>query len=318
MPQRDDPKPSHEGRAGDDLQKIAGIGSTLAQRLWNAGILTYDDLARRNPKEIAAAAGISAERIASQNWTGQARELAGAPPEASVPRQHYATFHVEFLLESDDRVRRTKVHHHQTDARDAWAGWDEEKLLAFLRARVPLPAAGTPADAPVPESAGTQTTDQAAASVPAEPTSQPPPSRRERPPSWSLSIEELAAVRGDQRSYSWGPGEPNSVRLTMRINPAGPLSHDTFDYSATIEARALGGRDRSLLGTSQGTIRISDPLSVKVTGPALPVGQYRLVSIVEIYPAGHSPEEPPLHSQGVSGDLLRVADDPPGSAPAVA
>jgi hypothetical protein len=318
MSQRDDPKPSRAGQSGDDFQKIAGIGSTLAQRLWNAGILTYDDLARRDPKEIAAVAGISAERIASQNWTGQARELAGPPPEASDSRQHYAAFHVEFLLESDNRVRRTKVRHHQTDIRDTWAGWDEERLLTFLRAHIPLPVEETPADAPVPEPAHTQTPDQAPASVPAGPASRPSPSGAERPPSWSLSIDELAPVRGDQRSYARGPREASSVRLTMRITPAGPLSHDTFDYSATIAARAFGGRDRSPLGTAQGAIRVGDPLSVKVTGPALPVGQYRLVATVDIYAAGHSPAEPSLHSQGVSGDLMQVADNPLGSAPAVA
>jgi hypothetical protein len=98
-------------------------------------------LEQRTPEEIAAilpsTAGISAERIASQ-----ARELAERPPEASVPRQHYAAFYIEFLLESDNSVRGTRVHHHQTDVREAWAGWDEEKLLTFLRDRIPLSAEG--------------------------------------------------------------------------------------------------------------------------------------------------------------------------------
>jgi hypothetical protein len=326
MPQRDDPKPSRTGPSGDDFQKIAGIAAVRAQRLWNAGILTYDDLAHRSPEEIAAATGVSAERIVSQNWTGQARELAGTPPEASVPQQHYATFHVEFLLESDNSVRRTKVRHHQTDMRDTWAGWDEGRLLTFLRSRIPLPAAEAPADVPGPETAHPQAPDRAPdqapdqppASVPAEPANRPSPPGAERPSSWSLSIDELTPVRGDQRSYTLGPGEASSVRLTMRIAPAGPLSHDTFDYSATIAARPFGGRDRSPLGTMQGTIRVGDPLSIKVTGPALPIGQYRLVATVDIYAAGHSPSEPSLHSQGVSGDPVRVADDPLGSAPAVA
>jgi Helix-hairpin-helix domain len=318
MPQRDDPKPSSPGQSGDDFQKITGIGPTLAQRLWNAGILTYDDLARRGPEDIAAIAGTSAERIASQNWTGQARELAEHRPEASVPRQHRDTFHVEFLVESDNCVLHTKVRHHQTDASDDWPGWDEEKLLAFLRARVPLPAPSTPAEPPGPESAPAQAPDQESPSVPAPPTSQPSPPASERPPSWSLSIEELAPVREGQHSYIREPGEPNSVRLTMRISPAGKLSHDTFDFSATIAARTFGGRERLTLGTTQGTIRVSDPISVEVAGPALPVGDYRLVATVDVYPARHSPGEPPLHSQGISGDLMHVADPPPGSAPAVA
>src|SRR5215472_18977173 len=149
MTQRGDPKSSSAGRPGDDFRKIDGVGPRFEQRLWDAGIFTYKDLARRTPEEIAAVlapmAGISPERIASQ-----ARELAESPPEASVPRQHYAAFHIEFLLESDNSVRGTRVHHHQTDAREAWAGWDADKLLTFLRDRMPLPAAATRADAPDP------------------------------------------------------------------------------------------------------------------------------------------------------------------------
>ena len=147
MTQRGDHKPGRAGRSGDDFRKIDGIGRVFEQRLWDAGIFRYDDLARRTPEEIAAVlapmAGISPEHIASQ-----ARELAGPPSGASAPRQHYAAFHVEFLLESDNSVRRTKVHQHQTDARDAWPGWDAERLLSFLRDRIPLPAAATPAGAP--------------------------------------------------------------------------------------------------------------------------------------------------------------------------
>src|ERR1700751_3179973 len=179
MTERADPRSSDTGRAGDDLRKIDGVGRRFEQRLWDAGIFTYKDLAQRTPEEIAAVlapmAGISPERIVSQ-----ARELAGSPPEAPGPRQHYAAFHVEFLLESDNSVRRTKVLHHQTDARDAWPGWDEERLLSFLRDRIPLPAAATPADAigvepaeaQTGEPAQAETTDQEPASVEPAPTDQ--------------------------------------------------------------------------------------------------------------------------------------------------
>jgi helix-hairpin-helix protein len=242
MPQRDDPEPSRSGQSGDDFQKIDGIGPTRAERLRNAGILTYNDLARHSPKEIAAKTGISAELIAKENWIRQARALAGPPPEASVRRQHQSTFHLEFLLDSGNRVRRTKISHHQTPASDDWPEWDAEKLLAFMRTHIPLPPASTSADAAGPEAAEPQVSEQTPRSVPAGPVSRPSPSAPapERPLSWSLSVEELAPVRGDQRSYTRGPGEPSSARLTVRIDPAGTLSHDTFDYSATIEARTWG------------------------------------------------------------------------------
>ncbi len=330
MTQRGDPQSSSTGRSGDNFRKIDGIGPVLERRLWDAGIRTYSDLAQRTPEEIAASlpptAGISVERIASQNWTGQARELAESPPGASGPRQHYAAFHVEFLLESDNSVRGTRVHHHQTDAREAWAGWDEEKLLTFLRDRIPLPAAATPTDAPDVEPTETQTDeptqtqarDQEPASVEPAPAGQPSAPVPDRLPPLSLSIEELTPIREGQRSHHLSPNEPSSVRLTMRINPIGAPIHDTFDFSATIVARRFAGHDRSPLGATHGTVRVRDPVSVEMTGPALPADLYRLVATVEIYSADHSPEEPPLYRMRASGDLMRVADTPLESAPAVA
>jgi hypothetical protein len=257
------------------------------RRLWNAGILTYGDLGQRTPDEIAAilpsTAGMSAERIASQNWIGQARELAGQPPEASVPRQHYAAFHVEFLLESDNSVRGTRVHHHQTDARESWAGWDEERLLTFLRDRIPLPAvatpaAATPAGAPGPEPAQTQAGDEEPGSAESASAGRSPAPAPRWLPSWSLSIEELGPIRAGQLSHTLPSGEPRSVRLTMRINPVGPPVQDSFDFSATIAARRFGGHDRLPLGTARGTVRAGNPVSAEVTGPALPADLYRLVA----------------------------------------
>jgi hypothetical protein len=322
MTEHGDPQSSSTGRSGDDFRKIDGIGRVLERRLWDGGILTYSDLGQRTPEEIAAilpsTAGISAERIASQDWTGQARELAEHPPENSVPRQHYAAFYVEFLLESDNSVRGTRVHHHQTDAREAWAGWDEEKLLTFLRDRIPLPAAATPADAPGPEPAQaqlgepaqTQAGDQGPGKAEPAPAGQRPAPAPGWLPSWSLSIEELAPIRDGQPGHTLPSGEPSSVRLAMRIDPAGTLIHDSFDFSAAIVARKFGGHDRLPQGTTRGTVRVGDPVSVEVTGPALPADLYRLVATVDIYPADHSPEEPSLYQKRASGDLMRVVGIP--------
>jgi len=355
MAQRGDPKRSSAGRSGDDFQKIDGVGRKFEQRLWDAGIFTYKDLARRTPEEIAAVlapmAGISPERIASQ-----ARELAESPPEASVPRQHYAAFHVEFLLESDNSVRRTKIRQHQTDAEDTWPGWDGERLLSFLSDRIPLPATATPADAPGVEPAQTQTgepaqmeTDEPAQTgEPAEtPTGEPAQTQMDEPaetqtraqepasaepasadrtsapvpgrlPSLSLNIEEFTPIRDGQHSRILSASEPSSVRLTMSISQADAPIYDTLDFTATIVARKFAGHDRSPLGSAHGTIRAPDPVPVEVTGPALPADIYRLVATVEIYPADHSPETPPLYQKRVSGGLMRVTDTPLGPVATVA
>jgi hypothetical protein len=318
MPPLDPLTSNPAGQPGDDFRKIAGIGPIVAQRLRDAGILTYEDLARRAPEEIAAVAGKSAESIASQNWIGQARELAGPAPEPSVPRQHYAAFQVEFLLESDNRVRRTKVRQHQTDVSDAWPGWDGERLIAFLRDRIPLATATRAADDLDAEPPAMPSPGKPSVAPPA-PASQPSPAvPAEELPSSFLAIEELTLTRDGQPSYVSRPDEPNLVRLTLHINRINRPIPDTFDFSATIAARKLGGHDRVQLGTSQGTIRVSEPLSVQVAGTPLPTGLYRVVVTVHIYPADHDTDQAPIYSHSASGNLVQVADtpeDPSGLSP---
>lgn len=313
MPRRDHPQSSHAGQPGDDFSKITGIGPVRAQRLWDAGILTYHDLGRHTPEKIAAVltdiAGISPERIASQNWIEQARDLAGPPPEPSGPRQHYAAFYIEFLLESDNRVRRTKVQHHQTDANDAWPGWDEERLLTFLRDRIPLAVAQWPADiaGPGPPLLA-RAPSQPPATIPVGASQPPAAAPSESLPPAFLVIEELAPIRDGRISYIGHIDEPISVRLTFRINPTDEPVGAAFECAVEVSARKLGGHERLPVGTTHGAIRGDDPVSYELTGQPLPAGLYRLVVTVDIYLTRHSPQEPRLYSRTVFGDLLQVAD----------
>jgi len=303
------------GQPGDDFRKIAGIGAALDRRLHDAGILTYHDLAARSPEQIAACladvARLSSARIASQDWTGQARQLAG--PAASLPSepdQHYASFHIELLLDVDNCVRRTKVHHHQSDTDFAWPGWDEDRLLALLREHVPLTAAWRPAvpvngQSPVPPAASRGET-----AVP----SKSQPKADSRPVTMavsSLSVEEFIPMREGRRKVIWAPDEPASVRLALCINRTRTLHDAAFDFMAEITARGkLGDSQRWPLGTMQGAIRVGEPVSVELTGPPLPRGFYRLEAALSIYPADHTSDSKPLHSQHVSGELIQVADAP--------
>jgi hypothetical protein len=295
MPQRERPGSGHTRKPADDLEKIAGIGPALAQRLQKAGIRTYQDLAERTPDEVAEVlkdvGGVSIQRVTNQDWTGQARQLLGAPVGASDPSQRYASFHLELLLDADDRVRRTKVHHHQSDTVDTWPGWDEERLLSLLRDRVPL------TDVPKLAPAG---------DVPVT-------------PSLFVRIEELAPIRDGRSPYVRGPDEPTSVRLSMRVDPTEEPRVTNLDFTAEISARALGGRQLWHVGTRDGSIRINEPASIELTGPSLPPGLYRLVVNVVLYEAGHAPEAQPLYSRGAAGDLMQVTDHTPSeTAPAVA
>ena len=104
----------------DDLRKIAGIGPALAARL----------------------AGAAEGRVASQDWTGQARRL-----DDAAGRQEYATFHVELLLDHGT-VRRTKTRHYQTDTEEFWSGWDAGRLIAVITSKAALDTAGPAASQP--------------------------------------------------------------------------------------------------------------------------------------------------------------------------
>jgi hypothetical protein len=320
---RDPPQSTPAGQAGDDFQKIQGIGATIDRRLHDAGILTYQDLAARTPEQIAASlagvAGLSAARIASQDWAGKAGQLAGpaAPPLPSERDQHYASFHVELLLDVDNSVRRTKVHHHQSDTDETWPGWDEDRLLALLRDHIPLMAPRQPAEAAdLPPCAAPATTKPETA-VPSgsqpEGTASPPMSLS----SSSLPIEELSLIRREgQRSHSWPPGEPTSIRFTLRVNRTSTLQAAAFDFTADVTASSkLGDNQRWTLGTVQGVMRVDELLSVELTGQPLPRGLYRLEVTVLIYPIDHTPESQPVHSRRMSGELIQVADASAHTAP---
>jgi extracellular elastinolytic metalloproteinase len=145
----------------DDFQLINGIGPTMKNRLHNAGILTYAQLAALTPEEIIAKLGLSAmsaKNVVKQDWVGQARQLAPAPEQelteiealaeeqvegrepieaqnvddSSVGRQHYATFTVELLLGEESEVRRTRVKHIQEGEQETWAGWEDGRLVSFF------------------------------------------------------------------------------------------------------------------------------------------------------------------------------------------
>ena len=64
----------------DDFKLITGIGPAIERRLHEVGITTFAQLAALSPDGLATlmdnVAGVSAERIAKQDWTGRAEALA--------------------------------------------------------------------------------------------------------------------------------------------------------------------------------------------------------------------------------------------------
>lgn len=309
---------------GDDFRRIAGIGAAIERRLHEAGIRTYADLAARTPEQLAASlsdvAGLSMARIVRQDWIGQASELAGPaqPPLPSEPSQRYASFHIELLLDVDDRVRRTKVHHHQSDTDTAWPGWDEGRLLAVLREHMPQPASQPdpePAGAPPPAAAlsepqtASPSEPGTAVSADLQPDTESPPMLL---PSSALRVESFGLTREGQRGPVWAIGEPIPIRLTLGVNRAGVLRAGALDFTAEVAAfSALGDDQRQPVGTARGIIRVDEPLSVDLTGQPLPRGLYRLETTMTVF----TPEAQPLGTRSNLGALIQVAGAPIASAP---
>lgn len=317
MTSRDASKSTPANPPGNDFTKIAGIGATRERRLHDAGIITYQDITACTPEQLADVVGLSAELVTSQDWIGQARRLARpvAQPLPSEPSQHYVSFHVEFLLDVDNSVRRTKIHHHQSNIDDAWPGWDEHRLLALLRDHTRLTASRQPTESLDLQSFSVPPSDQMETAFPS--SSRPPASTSPTNLHPSLlRIEELTPTQDGQRSCVYPSGVPTSVRLTLRIIRSGRPRAATADFAADITARNKGGDNRRWsLGTTQGTIRIEQPLSVELTGPTLPPGLYRLEAALAIYPADHMSGSQPLYSKRVTGELLHVTDAPSRCTP---
>ncbi len=63
---------------GDDLTKIKGIGPVYAKELVDAGFSKFEDIASLTAEDITKMSeieGISEDRIESEEWVKQAKEL---------------------------------------------------------------------------------------------------------------------------------------------------------------------------------------------------------------------------------------------------
>ena len=67
--------------AADDLTLIDGIGDTYARALNSLGITRFSQLALQDPLDLSQrmSSRVSAERIRSEDWIGQARQFSGQP-----------------------------------------------------------------------------------------------------------------------------------------------------------------------------------------------------------------------------------------------
>jgi Helix-hairpin-helix domain len=268
-------RPDLPQSADDALQKIAGIGPTVAARLAQAGISRYRELAALTPERLADLAGVGPGKVTGQDWIGQARRLAGDVSTGSEQQQEYVTFHVELLID-DGAVRRTKTRHYQTDTEENWSGWDAERLIAVIRRKAALDSA-----APVPH--------------PAKPSRSPTP---------SLQVDgPHPAEEGTHGTFRLA-GQPTVVRMTIQV------ATGAADFAAEINADSLRDRSRQSIATATGTVTASQSARLELTGPPLPPGMHRLEAAITVFGHRHQPADEPTSRRRVLGDLIHVTAAP--------
>jgi Helix-hairpin-helix domain len=220
----------------DDLKLIDGIGPAIERHLYNAGILTFAQIADLSPEELAALlhayAGLSAQQIAKRDWIGQARQRAStatlgesrpaASKPASTPGQ--VTFKVQLRVDGNNNVRGTHVTYVQDGSEEKWAGWNESKLVDFFvrHAALHLPAAE-----PVEADA-----------VAAEPPNSAAPIAKI---GGMLRLNELVSIDSNAGDRSWLPqhGQPFVMRLALDLGKVIAPCNTALGYRTTIYARRL-------------------------------------------------------------------------------
>jgi hypothetical protein len=271
---------------GDDLQLIGGIGKSVESRLRRAGVRTFGDLAARSPEELAAILDgvprMSAERIAQQDWIGQARERAGTTDQPGGDAadddgngQHYQNFTVELLTDHGD-VRRTRVWHVQSGDQRQWTGLATDELIDYVVARAGIaPDAGRLADAAEP--AGDVGTIPAAEHRPPAGPAQASPI--------GLRVRELDVVAPVPDLAGTVPAAtPFQLRLGVDLESvprASPAGDRPFQLSAIVQVRRIGGATVQL---SEATAEVAAPgrTTIELSSPGLPEGFYRLDAAVSL------------------------------------
>lgn len=308
----------------DDFKRISGIGPAIQQRLHQADIRTFAQLADLTPTQIADLisdlAGISAERIAEQDWPGQAQKLIPEPTPAEAPpgaapsgnRQHDSSFTVKLLLNEDNSVRRTQMVDNRSNAEEQWAGWSTTRLVAFIsqQAALRLPAA-EPTLPIVPK-----TEPDPAVMKLADPISSTPPTTADPTAASTalsnlgdtLHIRELEILPADTNSPRrvFHHDLPFSVRLTLDLTDLALPTDEALEYTAAIYAKDLGVGSRQTVSEARNTIRPKDQLTVFVPSSPLSPGTYRMEAAVTLTrPSAESPEQRDLKTH-LEGGIIQI------------
>lgn len=284
----------------DDFKVIHGIGASVEDRLHKAGIMTYAQLAAKTPQEIAdllnGMVGFTPERIADQDWTGEAQQNALKAETSNVSddhsslqnHQHYEVFNLELLLDEQNTVRRTSVMHVQGKKKDHWAGWEENRLLDFFidQATINIPNMRKEilSEEEIPANMSetiSEPAQLAQENVGANLDTPTPASNITN----QIHIAELEPRYADSSGVlrkSIQENIPFNVRITLDLSDTNLPTDAPINYLATIYAKKVGTGVRQTLGTSQGNFMTADQVIIDIGVKPLTRGSYRMDAVLTL------------------------------------
>lgn len=277
----------------DDFTQIKGIGQAVADRLHQAGILSFAALAENTPERLsillADKIGFTPRRISLQDWIGQAGNLEKARQPSQEQgiqanhqdQQHYEVFTLELLIDKESKVRRTRSYHVQSEKEGVWAGWDTGKLSAFILERT-----GIRTD----EALGVRIGERVETS------------QEEMPETGSLSYEagepqeltkkitgifnienlRLKINSGEVTGHTLGQGLPTIIEIVLDLSKLSTPSGCKLAYQADVYGQKRLHQERMHIGSSEGVLQIGEAKNILVTGKPLAPGDYVVETVVSV------------------------------------
>ncbi|HEX9926168.1 MAG TPA: hypothetical protein VGD99_26160 [Anaerolineae bacterium] len=260
--QQPSPNNSATASASDDLKLINGIGPTIEQRLNEAGIRAFTQLAALSPQALIDlvdnVTNMSLARIERQDWIGQAATLAAEAPAddtavlqaATGDRQHNETFTVSLLLDETNQVRRTRVAHVQDSSEGIWPGWQETRLKQFIVTQAGLHLA--------PESA---------------------PDLYGEPDLTKLQI--VVGGNGSGTGHVLHQSQRFTIHLSLNLSQIVAPPNAELECTVIVYAKNIGDGASQIVGAASNTISSTDDMvALETVGQAIPPGIYRPEALI--------------------------------------
>lgn len=282
--QQPSPNNSPTAAAGDDLKLINGIGPTIEQRLNEAGIHTFKQLAALSPQALIDlvdnATNMSVARIERQDWLGQAATLAAEAPadDTSVPqaasgdRQRNETFTVSLWLDEANQVHRTHIAHIQDGTEEVWLGWQEARLKQFIVTHADLHLE--------PESA---------------------PGLYGEP---DLTRLQIVGGNGSGASHVLHQSQRFNIHVSLNLSQIAAPQEAKLECTVIVYAKNIADGTSQIVGAASNTINSTDDtVELETVGQAISAGIYRPEALVVL---SLQPDGCGLTTRLVGSDLFQV------------